>query len=281
MTSPLSPEEREAIGLCICCDALQELVNHSMLQVTPVSVYPGEMEVRFQTGVHRDLFLIRLLDLLSEKGAGTLLGERISGLGVLEKTATHRVLSPGNAGDNLDTAVAAMKDWLEASITPKFWLPNIDLDVRMTVTRHQLLKISGNQAKHNPSRLTVVSKEFKDLLEMHGHLVPLEVIPFVLDDLRDHLSDNLFIYYGSWIAELLNNVRWGIQRYLEPTFEQAYRTIDGGFSGQYRFEVPTGIRPQSPSHTWFHNLMDHVRKGPIVPPFRASRFLREQSSLEW
>jgi hypothetical protein len=64
MNNVLSPIEREVIGLNICCDALSDLVNHAMLLFTKVESRPGEMEVRFRTESHRNLFLIRLLDFL-------------------------------------------------------------------------------------------------------------------------------------------------------------------------------------------------------------------------
>lgn len=280
MTSTLTPIEREAIGLCICCEAITNLVNHAMLLFTPVTSEPGEMEVRFHTGVHRSLFLIRLLDFLSEKGSAALLGEKASCLDVLEQAAALRQLSPGHAGDDLAKAVSAMKDWLEASIVPTFWLPTIDLNVHLTVTHHQLLRISGNQAKHNPSRLSAVSQEVQALLAERGHQVPIDMIPFVLGDLREHLSENHFIYYATWITELLNDIRWGIQTYLAPVYARSYRS-NPDIPFHYRFEAPAGITAKSNTHMWFHDLMNQVRAKPIIPRFRASRFLRTQSSLEW
>jgi hypothetical protein len=280
MNSTPTSIEREAIGLSICCEALSDLVNHSMLVFIPVTSEPGEMEVRFQTGVHRSLFLIRLLDFLSEKGSAALLGQKASCLDVLEQAASLRQLSPGHAGDDLAKAVSAMKDWLEATITPTFWLPMIDLDVRLTVTHHQLLRISGNQAKHNPSRLSAVSQEVQVLLAEHGHQVPIDMIPFVLGDLREHLSENHFIYYATWITELLNDIRWGIQTYLSLVYTRTYCS-DPDIPFRYRFEPPAGIASGSTAHMWFHDLMNQVRAEPIIPRFRTSRFLRTQSSLEW
>ena len=280
MNNVLSPIEREVIGLSICCDALSDLVNHAMLLFTKVESRPGEMEVRFRTESHRNLFLIRLLDFLSEKGSADLLGEKTSCLGVLEQAASQRHLSPGNVGDDLAQAVEAMHDWLEASITIKPWLSTISLTVSLSVTRHQLLRISGNQAKHNPSRLSAVSKEVQTLLGQAGHSVEIEMIPFVLDNLRDHLSDNFFIYCATWIAELLNDVQWGLQHYLSPVYEQSYRS-DPYIEGFFHFDPPTAITPGSTTHMWFRGLMGHVRKRPIIPRFRASESLRGQSSLEW
>jgi len=277
----LNPAAREAIGLCIAAEALGDIVNHALLDFTPVNTRPGEMEVRFKSRAHRDLFLIRVLDFVHEKGASTLLGDKISCLGVLERAAAEQVLSPGAAADELASAAREARVWLEQPIRPKFWLGNIDADVRLNVTRLQLLRISGNQAKHNLARLTFVSRDLHALLAEHGYDVPIEKIPFALDDLREHLSENLFLYYGGWIAELMNNLAWAIHRYITPLYCRSYRSLDGEMEGMYRFEPPHGVEPNTVEHAWFHNLMNYARRNPHVQPFRTSRFLREQSSLEW
>lgn len=277
----MHPAAREAIGLCVAAEALSCMVNHALMDFTPVRIRPGEMEVLFKSSAHRDLFLIRMLDFVHEKGSTTLLGEKMSCLGVLERASNDQALSPGPAAYELATAVREAKAWLEHPIRPEFWLGSIGLNVRLAVTRLQLLKISGNQAKHNLARLTAVSSDVHALLVEHGHDVALEQIPFALDDLREHLGENLFIYYGSWLAELMNNLAWAIHRYLTPVYLRSYRSLDHEMEGLYRFEPPEGIGSRTVQHTWFHNLMNHVRRGPHVQPFRASRYLRERSSLEW
>ncbi|QWT22082.1 hypothetical protein KPL74_08755 [Bacillus sp. NP157] len=278
MGNAIGPAEREAIGLCVCTAALDDLVNHDLMQLTING--DGEMEVRFHARAHRSLFLIRLLDFVSEKGSAGLLGVKSSCLDVLEQVADQPVLGDQCGGEGLAAAVVALKSWMDAPITPTVWLPSIGTNARLSVTRHQLLEISGNQAKHNPSRLSAVSGKLQAILGAAGHQVAIDKVPFALGDLRDHLEGNLFIYYATWIAELLNNVRWAIHRYLEPVYRTVYRK-ESRFEGDYTFALPPGLTRGSAPHMWFHDLMNHVRSGPIVPPFRAWRFLREESSLEW
>jgi hypothetical protein len=90
------------------------------------------------------------------------------------------------------------------------------------VPRIEFLFILGNHVKHNLSRLTEVSRRVADILAGHGHQVQLEQVPLALDDFQEHLGEDYFAYYGSWLAELVNNVRWGIQDYVLPTFREAY-----------------------------------------------------------
>ena len=49
---------------------------------------------------------------------------------------------------------------------------------------------------------------------------------------------------------------------------------------RYSYIYPEGI--ESPeAQSWFWELMNGIRARPYVAPFKASRFLREKSSLEW
>jgi predicted DNA-binding ArsR family transcriptional regulator len=64
--------EHEAISLCIAFEALNDIVNHALMDFTEVSEYPREYETRFKTSVHQQLFLVRLLDFVHEHGGESL-----------------------------------------------------------------------------------------------------------------------------------------------------------------------------------------------------------------
>lgn len=280
MANVLTSVEREAMELCICCDALSKLVSTNLLQLTPVEDRPDEMEVRFHSAIHQNLFLMQLLDFINEGGLSSPLGDKASCLGVLKRAAFKRRLAPGAACESFSRSVDHLSHWLGGAIAPKFWLPSIGLDARLSLTRHQLLWISGNAAGHNPSRMAAAAKQIHTLLASQGHPAPIEQMPFLLRDLRSQLNDSVFIYYATQLAELLNDIRWNLQSYLATTYVQSCRTDDSHPQG-YRFLAPQGIRAGSAAHEWFHRLMSQVRTGPTVPPFRASRFLQVMHSLEW
>lgn len=181
----------------------------------------------------------------------------------------------------LASAAAELRGWMDLVIHPKFWLSSIDVNARLSVTRLELLKITGNQSKHNLARLTGVSMQVHSLLVKHGHDVLLTSVPFALDDLRDHLGHNIFIYYGSWLAELINNLTWALYRYVEPIYSRRIVYIDDPMPGYYRFAPLVGVDPASHEHAWLHRLLNHARRQPSVPPFKASRHLKLQSGLEW
>ena len=94
--------------------------------------------------------------------------------------------------------------------------------------RIEFLFILGNHVKHNLSRLTGVSRRIAEILAGHRDQVQVEQVALALDDFGEHLGEDYFAYYGSWLAELVNNVRWGTQDYLLPTFQAAYVRVPGG-----------------------------------------------------
>lgn len=269
-----SVAERETIGLSIAWDAIDSLVNRALLDLSHAYAHPEAATIGFPTMIHRDLFLVRLLDFCKEPGESALTGVRGSCLGVLEQACKTLSFDIAGSSEELVESTNALSGWLGAQTTLKLWLPSLNVEADLTVPRLQFLFIAGNQAKHNVSRLTAVSKAITKMLDEHGHTVPIEQIPLALDDLRAHLHEDYFIYYGSWLAELLNNVRWGIYRYLLPTFESSHsREPNGGVS--YTYKYPKEIVSEIPKQ-WFWRLMNQCRSQPYVKPFNVSEYMKKE-----
>ncbi len=188
---------------------------------------PGEAQVRYKSHVHQQLFLIRLLDFAKEGGDHALTGTPGSCLDVLLAACETRAFDSEGSVRALRETTSALEGWLKSDTTLKLWLPMLGLDTELTMPRIEFLFILGNHVKHNLSRLTGVPRRIAKILAGRGHQVQLEQMPLVLDDFREHLGEDYFAYYGSWLAELLNNVRWGIQDYLLPTFQEAYVRVPG------------------------------------------------------
>jgi hypothetical protein len=233
-----SVAERESIGLCIAVEAINDIANHALLDAPKLTDSSGEAEVRYKSRVHQHLFLIRLLDFAKEGGDGVLTGVRGSCLSILLAACESRSFDSGGSVGGLEQATTALKGWLNTETTFKMWLPTLELDVELTVPRIDFLYILGNHAKHNLSRLTGISRHIAEILARHGHRVELEQVPLALDDFREHLQEDYFVYYGTWLAELMNNVRWGIQEYLQDTFRKAYRP---GPDLMYTYNSPDSI----------------------------------------
>lgn len=274
-----SAAERETIGLCICLEAVGDIANHALLTLRDVSTYPEEAEVIFQTRVHRDLFLIRLLDFVKENGSKQLTGVKGSCLTVLKEACATKCFDINESVADLRNSIEALENWLSYKRAITLWLPTLDINATIDVSRLEFLNITGNHSKHNLSRLTGVSSDVARILSDHGYSVPEEQIPLALDDFREHLADNYFVYYSTWLSELLNNVRWGLQTYLSPTFACSYRANPDD-SALYSYEYPGDILEDVPRQ-WFWRLMNHVRARPYLKKFVGARYLKQESSLEW
>lgn len=270
--------ERETIGLCICLEALNDIVNHSMLMIKDVSDYPGEAEVFFKTSIHRDLFLIRLLDFVKEAGSKQLTGVAGSCLAVLKQACVMPSFNVDLSVVGLRNSIVVLEDWLSEKKEIILWLPSLQIDARINVSRLDYINIAGNHSKHNLSRLTGVSRDVANILVAHGYSVSEEQIPLALDDFREHLAENYFLYYSTWLSELLNNVRWGLQGYLVPMFDLSYRAGAGDVIA-YRYEYPAEI-VNPIAREWFWRLMNNVRSGPYIKKFLGAHYLKEECSLE-
>lgn len=269
----ISASEREVIGLCIVCEAIEDIVNHALLDIRNVEESPNEATAYFPNAAHQQLFLIRLLDFAKEGGDSTLTGVKGACLDVLSAACVSRSFDVQGSIAPLQEATERLNGWLHTPTTLKLWLPTIDIEVDLHVPRLQLLFISGNQAKHNVSRLTGLARNIQKMLKSHGHDVSLEQVPLALDDFREHLNGDFFVYYGTWLAELINEVRWGLQQYLLPTFQASYRLAPEIDDMAYRYEYPASIEGAIP-RSWFWRLMNHIRSGPYVKRFRTAEHFK-------
>ncbi len=225
------------------------------------------------------MFLIRLLDFVNETGSKQLTGVSGSCLEVLKRACGTKHFDVNGSVGELQSSVETLKNWLSYKKPVTLWLPTLDINATIDVSRADFLNITGNHSKHNLSRLTGISKVVAKALGNHGYSVPEELIPLALDDFREHLAENYFVYYSTWLSELLNNLRWGLQVYLEPTFIRAYRA-DLEHPPLYSYEYPTEIRENVPRQ-WFWRLMNNIRARPNLKRFAGAHSLKQESSLEW
>lgn len=274
----MNDAEKETIGLCIALEAIDDIVNHALLDILDSSV-GGEVTVLFKERVHQQMFLVRLLDFSKEPGKKSVTGVDGSCLDVLRAACSTRSFDVGGSVSGLTAAVTALQDWLNAPSSLRMWMPTLNIEAQLSVPRSQLVFILGNHVKHNLARLTRVSEELAALLVKHGYAVKPEQVPLALDDIREHLQENYFVYYGTWLTELLNNIRWGIHDYLQPTFSTAFTKFPGD-DIRYEYRYPSTIIDDV-AREWFWRLMNHARDRPYVKRFVGSRDLKKTSSMEW
>ena len=267
-----SPAEWESIGLCIATEAIDGVVNHALLGTSARRDERVEATVWFDSRQNQELFLIRMQDLVSERGNPGLLGVDGSCLDVVLQASERCALGSSEGAAHLKGVTSELSDWLNASAALALWMPTLDVDVTLDVPRRQLLRVSGNQAKHNLARLTGIAEDLQGMLSAHGHVVPAEAIVLALDDFKAPLNEDFFLYHVTWIVEQLNEVRWGIHHYLGPTFRACYEpNMDRDRS--YRYNFPTDVVSPA-AREWFWRLMNLVRSGPNMARFRTPDVLK-------
>jgi len=271
----LGVPELEVIGLCIAVEALDDIANLALLELSGPIGAAGQFEVRYKSREHQQLFLIRLLDFTREHSDGSLTGVTGSCLAVLEAACKSRSFS-SDTHFALADATSALRQWLSTETAIRLWLPTLNLEATVNVERRELLFILANHVKHNLSRLTGVSESIAQLLERNGHPVAIHQVPLALDDFRERLQEDYFVYYGTWLAELVNNLRWGIQDYLGDTFRWAYVP---GEELAYSYRFPQSISNEI-ARQWFWRLMNRVRARPYIERFAGVDYLKKWSSGE-
>lgn len=263
-----SIQECETISLCIALEALDSFLNLGLLKVFPIVGTDSEAEVCFNSESHRDLFLIRLLDFCNERNGKELTGISGSCISYLDAACKTKSFNSGNSISILNTAISEIQRWLREVEPISLWLPTLNQEVAIKAPRSLLLKIAGNVAKHNISKLTTISHEIQRLLEDANATVSLGHVPLVIDEFSSHLSGGYFLYYCSWLTALMNDVRWGIQSYLAPVYKNALHPVPGDqFAYDYRY--PDKIVNDIPRE-WFWRLMDKVRTQPFIKQFSVS-----------
>jgi len=256
--------EREVIGLWVACGSLDSMVNHALLKLVGDG---GVKEVHFETSTHQQLFNILLLDFL-EKVDVKLTGEQGSCLEVIEGACRTASFDKNGSVEFLKSSVDALRTWLDAEITVATWLPSIQQQLDLKIQRRESIYICGNISKHNLARLTGAAKRLDEVLRRHDVTVGYVKALHVLDDFNVRFHEDIFEYHSTVIAELLNNVRWGIHDYLSPGYLGA-KVQDACDLTKDSYRYPEDVSDDF-ARSCYRDLMSSVRRKPNMERFIAN-----------
>ena len=278
MAMEFTKTEQEVIVLKAIWELINEMVNYEMfVRLTRTD----DVHLMFKTMTHQRLFNILLVDFLSQPGQwpfgltgpppGASKSER-SLLFLLKRICDDPMFDP-TGGDALRVPLEAFMQWLEAECcVEKVWLPSINVESDIRVKRIAFIKICGNIAKHNFTRLSANVGEICEILEANGTAIDTDQGYLVIPEFYEWFHINVLNYHSSAIAEFLNNIRWGIYDYLRPEFARSF-TKDDPASIAYRFIYPPDCnRPVVQTMYW--DLMNAVRSEPYMPRFEVTRYLK-------
>jgi hypothetical protein len=261
--------EEEIVFLKAVHDLIGSMVNYEVLSV--VGTDP-DSNIIFHTMTHQRFFNITLVDFLSmtDKAAPT---TRKSYLGAMRAIAANPHFDVGGSVAALRTASEEFADWLNQEVEIDVWMPSINADVTLKLTRLDFLKMCGDISKHSFLRAVGVAKELQQLLEAGGRPTTLEEALLALPDFDGRFHTDILNYHASTIAEFLNNIRWGIYEYLQPEHNRSIVRDNPGDPARYRFTYPADVTSEFVRQCYW-DLMNEMRRPPCMPRFKVTRYLK-------
>lgn len=279
--------EREAIILNCAWQMIDDMVNWAIFEKTDQSLLSN---LWFPTSQHRQLFLILLADFLSQtrgySGKPIPLGlqepprdttpSNLTFLFHLRQVCAHPILGTDPSG--LSAAIEHFAAWLEREfVTEGVNLHGIDNVVDLQVSRLQYIRICGDIAKHNLSRLEANVKRLRDLMAAAGNPISESEAYLAIPSFNEWFADNIFIYHASHIAEQLNNIRWEIYDYLQPEFRRSWHRKEAWTEPfpMYGYHVPPEIT-EPIAHAMYWDLMNRSRSVPYVQRFTIPDYAKSE-----
>ena len=256
--------ENEVIILRNAFDHIGDLVNHSLIELH------GKKEhqyVIFHDMNQRRLFFILLVDFLSKTDSRGPI-EQVSFLQGLRKVAERPQFSYQNSESDLKLALDIFIQWLNEKTKIDIWLPSISKDVKLNITRIDYLKMCGDVCKHNYLRSIGVADTLRTVISESGISITQEQAMLTLPDFYEKFSEDILIYLASHFCEMLNNICWGIYRYMIPEFQRSYHRSNGNLAG-YSFRVPEDIKSDY-ARDCYWELMNGIIRKPYFDKFKVS-----------
>lgn len=271
--------DREIIILAAAWDMIGSMVHYAHFE----KQHRVENAIlTFQTREASKLFLIILADFLSLPRDGTFGLTRPRAEGSLGQTYLGHILNVASApsfkGDVtlLTSSVKSFAEWLDGFANVQdVWLPSIERNGMLRVQRMDYLKICGTITKHGFTRLGNVVGKLRKILAANGTEIDEGQSYLVIPEFQEWFQDNIFIASSTRVAWHLNEIRWGVYKYLVSEFRRAYTPTEVITGAQmYRYDVPREItKPLVRSMYW--DMMNNMRVSPYFPRFTVDPYMRD------
>ncbi len=228
--------EKEIIFLKSVQEMIDEMVNYELFGF--VGDEP-QTEIRFNSYTHLKFFNIVLVDFLS-KSEEAVVDEKISYLSAIRKICKQPEFNINQSVIDLKEATKDFTDWLNKEVEIDVWFLPFSINEKLTIKRYEFIKICGDISKHNFTRLSSDSNKIIEICRNNNFNISFEQSLMVLDEFYERFHDDILNYHGSTIVEFLNNIRWGIHKYLQPEFSQSI-SYDDEEPLKYSFKYPSGV----------------------------------------
>ena len=268
MPIKLNSVESEVVFLKAIKEIIDSVVNFEVLSLLGAD---PDSSILFETRTHHRFFNIVLVDFLStsDKKAPV---KKTTYLGALRAISAQPSFNTDDSIKALRDATDTFVHWLKEKVNVNVWLPSIDTQADIQITRLDFLKMCGDISKHNVLRSVGVAEDLQKTLATSGIAVELEDAMLALGDFYERFHTDILNYHSSTIAEFLNNIRWGIYEYLQPEFHRSIVWEDGE-PPIYRYTFPDEIK-QNYAKQCYWDLMNEVRSEPYIRRFQVTKWLK-------
>jgi hypothetical protein len=270
MAMKISNIEQEIIILKADKEIIDTMVNYEMMSL--VGADPNS-SIRFKSSTHQKFFNIVLVDFLSRTDRKSPI-KQTSYLGAMKDISEDPSFNVGDSIKPLRGATQGFIDWLDQEVKVNVWLPSIDTQTTLDISRKSFLKMCGNISKHNFLRSFRVAEDLQKNLAKNGVSVTIEESLLALADFYERFHTDILNYHGSTIAEFLNNIRWGIYEYLQPEFHSSI-VWESGDPPKYRYRYPNAVTSRLAKECYWE-LMNEVHSAPYMRKFTVTKSLKSR-----
>ena len=170
----------------------------------------------------------------------------------------------------LRNATSAFVDWLEQKVSVDVWLPSIDTQATIQISRMNFLKMCGDISKHNILRSVGVAENLQRTLADSGAPIELDDAMLALGDFYERFHTDILNYHGS--------TTWRFSTTFDGVFTNIAASSGAALFGEdgnppmYRYTYPKGVE-HSFARQCYWDLMNEVRTQPYVRRFEVTKWL--------
>lgn len=264
--------QKEIVILHSALSQLREIHNFCVM-AEPIN------KVMFNESIAQKYYFILLIDFLSQFDEDIKKGASL--LDLLSEIGESYCLGAKTSYKKLGSAVKRFQRWLSHEDSfKKIWLPDIDKEVKLTISRVDLIRISANMNKHTFLKLSRIRKRIRKIFHKNNIPVTEGDVILCMENLHEWFHDDFLIYYATVIAQHLVDIQWGIHEYLLPLYKQSHKPYyhEELKLQSYKFDPPKkyNIRQEdNPFFALYWDLMNKIREKPIFKRFKAPWYSRK------
>jgi hypothetical protein len=267
-----TPVQKEIVILHSALTQLNEMHNYCVMG-------KPKNQVMFNTSVSKKYYFILLIDFLSQFDEK--IKKNASLLDLLSEIDGNYYLGNKTSFKKLGSAVRRFKKWLRYEDSfKKIWLPDIDKEVKLAVSREDLIRICANMNKHAFLKLSRIRKKIKKIFEGNKVHVSDGDIILCMENLYEWFYDDFLSFYSTAIAQHLIDIQWGVHEYLLPLYKKSYKQYchEKFKDKAYKYVPPKKYnisKGDEPFFSLYWDLMNKVRSKPIFQRYKTPWYFKK------